>query len=107
MAGAVLNTLNTRLDAEAIGFMLDHAEAKVLLTDREFSATVSRLARAKRRPLVIDVETRRRCASAIERIHAGTASVVLRRQWDAISLNYTSARPATPKASSTTTAALI
>src|SRR5688572_120731 len=37
MAGAVVNTLNTRLDAEAIAFMLDHAEAKVLLTDREYS----------------------------------------------------------------------
>src|SRR6185436_4610587 len=36
MTGATLNTLNTRLDAEAIGFMLDHGEAKVLLTDREF-----------------------------------------------------------------------
>jgi len=40
MIGAVLNTLNTRLDAEAIAFMLDHGEAKVLFTDREFSATV-------------------------------------------------------------------
>ena len=42
MCGAVLNTLNTRLDAEAIGFMLDHAEAKVLLTDREWSPVVER-----------------------------------------------------------------
>src|SRR5688572_14661653 len=57
MIGAVLNTLNTRLDAEAIAFMLDHGEAKVLFTDREFSATIARaleLARAK--PLVVDVE---------------------------------------------------
>jgi len=37
MAGAVLNTLNTRLDAEAIAFMLQHGEARVLLADREFS----------------------------------------------------------------------
>ncbi|MGZ5042479.1 MAG: AMP-binding protein, partial [Usitatibacter sp.] len=37
MFGAVLNTLNTRLDAEAIAFTLDHGEAKVLFTDREFS----------------------------------------------------------------------
>src|ERR1700758_5572817 len=37
MYGAVLNTLNTRLDAEAIAFMLDHGEAKVLFTDREFA----------------------------------------------------------------------
>ena len=40
MSGAVLNTLNTRLDAEAIAFMLDHGEARVLLTDREFSPTI-------------------------------------------------------------------
>ncbi len=36
MAGAVLNTINTRLDAAIIGFTLDHGEAKVLLADREF-----------------------------------------------------------------------
>ena len=37
MTGGVLNTLNTRLDAEALAFMLDHGEAKVLLTDTEYS----------------------------------------------------------------------
>ena len=42
MAGAVLNTLNTRLDAEAIAFMLGHGEAKALITDREFSPTIAR-----------------------------------------------------------------
>src|SRR5882672_10271058 len=40
MTGAVLNALNTRLDAETIAFMLEHGGAKVLLADREFSATV-------------------------------------------------------------------
>ena len=39
MTGGVLNTLNTRLDAEAIAFMLEHGEAKVLLTDTEFAPT--------------------------------------------------------------------
>ena len=57
MIGAVLNTLNTRLDAEAIAFMLDHGEAKVLFTDREFSATVAKaLALVKSKPLVVDVD---------------------------------------------------
>ena len=57
MAGAVLNTLNTRLDGESIAFMLEHAEAKVLLTDPEFSPTVEdALGRVRTRPLVIDVE---------------------------------------------------
>jgi len=57
MIGAVLNTLNTRLDADAIAFMLDHGEAKVLVTDREFSATIEpALGKVKNRPLVIDVD---------------------------------------------------
>ncbi len=38
MTGAVLNTMNTRLDAETIAFMLNHGEAKVLIADREYSA---------------------------------------------------------------------
>ena len=42
MTGGVLNTLNTRLDAEAIAFMLEHGEAKVLITDTEFSPTVEK-----------------------------------------------------------------
>src|SRR5678815_1228559 len=37
MSGAVLNTINTRLDAAVIAFQLDHADAKVLITDREFA----------------------------------------------------------------------
>ena len=57
MLGAVLNTLNTRLDAETIAFMLDHGEAKVLFTDREFSSVVEKaLTLVKVKPLVIDVE---------------------------------------------------
>ncbi len=57
MLGAVLNALNIRLDADAIAFMLRHGEAKVLLTDREFSATVqSALQQLDDRPLVIDVD---------------------------------------------------
>ena len=56
MAGAVLNAINTRLDAATVAFILDHAEAKVLLTDREFSGVVKEaLARLEREILVIDV----------------------------------------------------
>jgi len=56
MSGGVLNTLNTRLDADAIAFMLDHGEAKVLLTDTEFAPVVkAALARAQRKLVVIDV----------------------------------------------------
>jgi fatty-acyl-CoA synthase len=57
MAGAVLNALNYRLDAASIAFILGHGEAKVLITDREFSATVKpALARAEQHPLVIDID---------------------------------------------------
>src|ERR1700710_1136401 len=57
MLGAVLNALNTRLDAAALAFMLEHGGAKVLITDREFSATVKEaLARLKKKPLVIDYD---------------------------------------------------
>ncbi|HNI74905.1 MAG TPA: AMP-binding protein, partial [Accumulibacter sp.] len=55
--GAVLNTLNTRLDAETIAFMLEHGEAKVLITDREYSPTVKKALAGLQRPLiVIDVD---------------------------------------------------
>ena len=57
MAGGVLNALNYRLDARSIGFILDHGGAKVLITDREFSATVrGALGQVTRRPIVIDID---------------------------------------------------
>src|SRR6266511_2569083 len=52
MTGAVLNTLNTRLDAPIIAFTLDHADTTILITDREFSKTIKEaLALAKVKPL--------------------------------------------------------
>src|SRR5579864_6341158 len=55
MTGAVLNTLNTRLDADALAFMVKHGEAKVLITDREFSGTIqSVLVKLEKPPIVID-----------------------------------------------------
>ena len=57
MCGAVLNTLNIRLDAEAISFILQHGEAKVLFTDREFSdITKAAVARLERKPIIIDID---------------------------------------------------
>jgi fatty-acyl-CoA synthase len=109
MSGAVLNTLNTRLDAAAIAFMLDHGEAKVLITDREFSPTISAALRASaRRPFVIDVDDPaygglgdRLGETDYEALLASgdPAFAWLRPddEWDAISLNYTSGTTGNPK----------
>ena len=57
MTGAVLNPLNTRLDPRIIAFTLDHADTKILITDREFSKSIKNaLGLAKVKPLVIDYE---------------------------------------------------
>jgi len=57
MLGAVLNTINTRLDAATLAYILEHGEAKVLITDREYAAQVGpALARMKKPPLVVDVD---------------------------------------------------
>src|SRR2546422_2754954 len=57
MMGAVLNTINTRLDARTIAYILEHGEAKVLLTDREYAAAVGpALERLGAKPLVIEVD---------------------------------------------------
>jgi fatty-acyl-CoA synthase len=57
MAGAVLNALNYRLDPRSIAFILDHGEAKLLVTDREFSPTIEEALRLLGRPLtVIDID---------------------------------------------------
>jgi len=57
MTGAVLNTLNTRLDAAALAFMLDHGEAKALIVDREFSGLMAQaLKLVKSKPFVIDYD---------------------------------------------------
>src|SRR3990172_8298763 len=57
MIGAVLNALNTRLDADAIAFMLQHAESKVVIVDREYSGAIAKaLAQLKKPPLVVDID---------------------------------------------------
>ena len=108
MAGAVLNALNIRLDAATISFILDHGEAKVLITDREFSATIEKaLASAKTRPLMIDIDDELAPPGKLlgkmdyEKFIAGGdpdfAWVMPEDEWDAISLNYTSGTTGNPK----------
>src|SRR5499426_4599569 len=57
MTGAVLNTINTRLDARTIAYILEHGEAKVLLTDREYAGTVGpALEKVRAKPLIVEVD---------------------------------------------------
>ena len=108
MIGAVLNTLNTRLDPEAIAFMLDHGEARVLFTDREFAPVVKKaLTLVKSRPLVVDVDDALHPDG--EALGAVEYEALLAEgdpafewsappdEWDAISLNYTSGTTGNPK----------
>jgi fatty-acyl-CoA synthase len=111
MAGAVLNTLNTRLDPEAIAFMLDHGEAKAVLVDPEFAGVMQKAIgmRKEARPLlVIDVEDALFTGTATP-IGSTTYEAFLAQgnpafawelpadEWDAISLNYTSGTTGNPK----------
>ena len=110
MAGAVLNTINTRLDADTIAFILTHGEARVVLVDGELSElmrdAVEKLESAIREKLlVVDVEAPGVDASIgsvnYETLLAeGNADVelpLLEDEWDAISLNYTSGTTGDPK----------
>lgn len=57
MAGAVINALNTRLDADAVAYMLRHSGAKLVIVDREYAATLdAALSQLTEKPIVIDVD---------------------------------------------------
>ena len=108
MAGAVLNALNVRLDAAAIAFILEHGEAKVLITDTEFAPIIkAALAQLGRELLVIDVDDPQ--GPGGERLGSIDYEAFLAEgdpdfawslpadEWDAISLNYTSGTTGNPK----------
>jgi fatty-acyl-CoA synthase len=109
MTQGVLNTLNTRLDPAIIAFSLDHGEAKVLITDREYSRIVKpALEMCKVRPLVIDYDDPEFTGEG-ERlgeidyedfVASGDPDFAWKMpddEWDAISLNYTSGTTGNPK----------
>ncbi len=108
MTGAVLNTLNTRLDATSIAFMLEHGRAKVLVADTEFAPLVrDALARLASPPVVIDVDDPM-AATRGARLGRDYEALVASGdpefawsppadEWDAISLNYTSGTTGDPK----------
>ncbi|MGB8246126.1 MAG: AMP-binding protein, partial [Pseudolabrys sp.] len=108
MCQGVLNTLNTRLDAAIIAFSLDHADAKVVITDREYSKVMKdALALCKAKPLIIDYDDPEYKGSG-ERLGSieyeefiaqgdpGYAWKMPDDEWDAITLNYTSGTTGDP-----------
>ena len=111
MAGAVLNTLNTRLDPEAIAFMLDHGEAKAVIVDPEFIGTMAKALalRTSTTPIrVIEVQDAL-YGPAVQSLggtdyeafvasgDAAFAWSLPADEWDAIALNYTSGTTGNPK----------
>ena len=108
MTGAVLNALNTRLDAAAIAYMLEHGGAKILITDPEFAATVkAALALLKNPPQLIDYDdpefpqSGERLGEDYETFLASGdpdfAWSMPSDEWDALALNYTSGTTGDPK----------
>jgi fatty-acyl-CoA synthase len=109
MTGAVLNALNIRLDAETIAFMLGHGDAKILITDREFSGVIGRALALMDgpRPLVIDIDDALAESGSLigamsyeaflETGDVDYAGVPVEDEWQAIALNYTSGTTGDPK----------
>ena len=108
MIGAVINTLNTRLDAEALAFMLAHGEAKVLITDTEFSAVISKALKILASPpLVVDIVDP--AGPGGERLGETEYEAFIGEgdpgfdwrppddEWEAIALSYTSGTTGNPK----------
>ena len=108
MSGGVINGLNIRLDADAIAFQLKHGDAKILLTDREFSDTVkAAVSQLENKPLIIDVDDSDYSGGELigdleyeEFLSQGDAEFnwqLPQDEWQAIALGYTSGTTGDPK----------
>ncbi len=108
MMGAVLNAINTRLDAEAIAFILNHGESRILFVDREFSTTAKKaVAALGRKMLVVDIDDPQHVGGELigkesyeEFIAKGDPNFPIKMpddEWNAIALNYTSGTTGNPK----------
>ena len=107
MTGAVLNAINTRLDAATVGFILSHADSKVLIVDREYATVVAPALRGlSDPPLVVDVNDAAFDGEAISEtdyeafLDDGNETfqpVLPHDEWQAIALNYTSGTTGNPK----------
>jgi fatty-acyl-CoA synthase len=106
LAGCMLNAINTRLDAAAIAFILDHGETKLILVDTELAPVVSAaLQQCSVKPLVVDIvdpavpDGRRLGKTDYESFIAAAPAAWHgpADEWDSISLNYTSGTTGNPK----------
>ncbi|MFT6452355.1 MAG: fatty-acyl-CoA synthase [Halocynthiibacter sp.] len=108
MAGAVLNAINTRLDPEAVAFILGHGEAKLVLVDRELGDVVAQAcAQMKNPPAIIDIDDPLATSGTLigeqeyeDLLASGDpefAGLMPGDEWDAIALNYTSGTTGDPK----------
>ena len=108
MCGATLNTINTRLDAKTISYILDHADTKVLICDKELSPVVSQvLEQSDKRPMVIDIDDSQALGGELigdmdyeAFLQTGDTAYDWQwptDEWQAIALNYTSGTTGQPK----------
>jgi len=110
MTGGVLNTINIRLDAKTVGYILEHSDAKVLIVDRQFHEVVKKaLSTIKRKIIIIDINDKYADQSKLQKIgdleyetflNTGDENYVWKKpkdEWQAISLSYTSGTTGNPK----------
>ncbi len=112
MIGAIINTINIRLDVDTISYILEHGEAKVVITDNELSPTMKEvLNKIKTKPLVIDIddELANHPEGAGENLGSLNYEEFLKTgdenfewslpedEWDSLALNYTSGTTGLPK----------
>ena len=110
MTGAVLNTINIRLDAKTVAYILDHSDAKVLIVDRQFHEVVKKaLSSIKKNIKIIDIQDNHADQSKLKKIgdleyeeflNTGEKNYIWKKphdEWDAISLSYTSGTTGNPK----------
>ncbi len=110
MCGAVLNTINTRLDAKTVSYILDHSNAKVLIVDRQLHSVIEKaLKTSKVKPLIIDIQDNFADQSLLKKIGEKEYEEFLKTgdenynwkfpkdEWQAISLSYTSGTTGNPK----------
>ena len=110
MTGAILNTINSRLDAKTVAYILEHSEAKVLIIDRQLHAIAEKaLSSLKQKPIVIDVQDDFADQTSLKKIgdreyeeflNTGDENFIWKKpkdEWQAISLSYTSGTTGNPK----------